>query len=96
MKLFRDGAIQRFEFCVELAWKASIKALGSTATAPKPAIREMAQNYLIDDVQAWFDFIEARNKTSHPYNEGIAQEVYLVAIKFLPEGQRLLAKLKQS
>ena len=46
-KIARDACIQRFEFCIELAWKVSAKTLGSTSTTDKPVIREMAQNDLI-------------------------------------------------
>lgn len=53
-KALRDACIQRFEFCVELAWKVSIKSLGLDTKAPNPAIRDMAQNKLnvgtFDDV----------------------------------------------
>jgi hypothetical protein len=42
-KALRDSCIQRFEFCIELSWKTSIKILGLQTRAPKPAIREMAK-----------------------------------------------------
>lgn len=93
-KIARDACIQRFEFCVELAWKNSVKVLGSNATSPKPAIREMAQNNLIDDIQIWFSFIEARNKSYHTYNDNIAEDVFKTLKEFLPHGQTLLGKLK--
>lgn len=93
-KITRDACIQRFEFCVELAWKTSLKALGLPATAPKPALREMAQAGLIDDFDVWFLFLEARNKSSHTYDEDVAQEVLSVCQKFISKGQDLLQKLK--
>ncbi len=31
-RIARDAAIQRFEFCVELAWKTSAKKMGSSST----------------------------------------------------------------
>lgn len=34
-KAFRDACIQRFEYCIELAWKTSMKILGSTTMAAK-------------------------------------------------------------
>jgi len=46
----RDASIQRFEFCVELAWKTNRKFMGTQSSAPKQVIREMAQNGLISDV----------------------------------------------
>lgn len=44
-KALRDSCIQRFEFCVELAWKTAVKALGLQIKAPNPAIRDMAQTH---------------------------------------------------
>lgn len=93
-KIARDACIQRFEFCIELAWKTSLKILGSSSTTAKPVLREMAQNGLIEDTQIWFDFVEARNKSSHTYNEDIAQDVFTVLNSFLPHGKALLEKLK--
>ena len=92
-KLVRDGAIQRFEFCVELAWKTSLKVLGLQNMPPKPSLREMAQGGLIDDFKLWSDFLEARNKTSHTYDDEVAAEVFASVLRFLPEGQKLLRAL---
>lgn len=92
--IVRDASIQRFEFCVELAWKTSKKMLGTTSSAPKLVIREMADNGLIDQPEAWFAFLEARNLGSHTYKEALAEKVYAVAKDFLPSGQNLLKKLK--
>lgn len=94
-KIARDACIQRFEFCVELGWKTSAKILGSSSTTAKPVVREMAQNGLIDDPAIWFDFIEARNKSSHTYDEAAAVEVFEAAKKFLSEGQGLLRSLQK-
>lgn len=92
-KALRDSCIQRFEFCVELSWKVSIKLLGLQTKAPNPAIRDMAQNGLIDDPQIWFEFLLARNKTSHTYDENIAEEVYKEVIRLIPELDSLLTRL---
>jgi nucleotidyltransferase substrate binding protein (TIGR01987 family) len=92
-KLARDATIQRFEFCVELSWKISAKFLGSSSTAAKPVLREMLQNKYIINIETWFQFIEARNKSSHTYDEEIAAEVYSVVALFLPEARSLLSKL---
>lgn len=92
-KLARDGAIQRFEFCVELSWKVAAKFLGTAASSPKLVLREMLQNGLITDIQQWFDFIEARNKSSHTYDEEIAKEVYLALLRFPEPAKRLVASL---
>ena len=94
-KALRDSCIQRFEFCIELSWKISIKLLGLDKKAPNPAIREMAQNNLIDDPKLWFDFLVARNKKSHTYDEEIANEVFKEAEKLVPELDKLLSRLEK-
>ena len=94
LRMHRDAAIQRFEFCVELAWKCASKTMGTNSRAPNVVIREMAQNGFILDPKPWFDFVEARNKTSHTYDEDVAKAVFEAAEKFLPEGKKLLQKLK--
>jgi nucleotidyltransferase substrate binding protein (TIGR01987 family) len=92
-KALRDSCIQRFEFCIELAWKTSIKILGLQTKAPNPAVRDMAQNGLITDTKLWFKFLESRNKTSHSYDEEVAKEVYEDALKIIPAIKELLLKL---
>ena len=81
----RDASIQRFEFCVELAWKTAKKHMGSSTTAPKQVVREMAQNALIQDVSLWLEAIDRRNQSSHTYNESLAKEVYRFAKEFVNE-----------
>lgn len=93
-KVLRDGVIQRFEYCIELAWKISIKLLGLQTKAPNPAIRDMAQNHLIDNTELWFGFLLARNKTSHIYDEDVAAEVYSEVDKLIPELERLIERLR--
>jgi nucleotidyltransferase substrate binding protein (TIGR01987 family) len=91
--LNRDGTIQRFEFCVELAWKTCKKVMGSNLSAPKDIVREMARNSYITDVDFWLQAIDKRNLSSHTYNESLAEEVYLFAQAFLPYAKRLEAVL---
>ena len=90
----RDASIQRFEYCVELSWKTAKKITGTSSSAPKVVIREMAQQGLIDDPVVWIKFIEARNKSSHTYRKEVAEEVYSEACIFLPKAMKMLEKLK--
>ena len=94
-KALRDSCIQRFEFCIELSWKISIKILGLNTKSPNIAIRDMAQNNLIDNPELWFEFLLARNKTSHTYNEDVAKQVYLETLKLSPELKSLINKLEK-
>ena len=89
----RDSVIQRFEFTIELAWKTSRKIMGTTTTAPKQVIREMAQAGLINEIDLWLRAIDVRNLSSHTYNENIADQVYDFVKGFFPYAQGLLKKL---
>jgi nucleotidyltransferase substrate binding protein (TIGR01987 family) len=94
-KAFRDACIQRFEYSIEIAWKLSMKVLGSQTAAAKPAVREMARNNLISDAAAWLLFIDARNNTSHSYDDDIAQKVFVQIEIFLPEAKKLSLLLQK-
>lgn len=88
----RDSVIQRFEFCIELAWKTSKKIMGTSTSAPKDVVREMAQNGYIENIEEWLTAIDMRNLSSHTYKEDMAEKVYDFASQFLPELEHLLAK----
>jgi nucleotidyltransferase substrate binding protein (TIGR01987 family) len=101
-EFIRDSVIQRFEFTYELAWKAirkqlieEIGELSADVLSRKDLFRKALQQRIILDFDAWVLFHEARNSTSHNYNEANAERVYQVALKFLPEAQRLLLLLKE-
>lgn len=93
-KIARDACIQRFEFCVELSWKVSAKFMGSASMTAKVVVREMAQSGLISNPEVWFGFIEARNRSSHTYDEQQAVLVFNVISQFLPEAENLFQNLK--
>jgi len=94
--IVRDATIQRFEFCVELAWKSAKRYMGTATTAPKQVVREMAQNQLIDDVDFWLRAIDQRNLSSHTYKEQLAEQVYRFAGEFLPHAKNLLYSLQRT
>ncbi|MCB0357645.1 MAG: nucleotidyltransferase substrate binding protein, partial [Bdellovibrionales bacterium] len=89
----RDSVIQRFEFCIELAWKTTKKIMGTPTSAPKDIVREMGQNNYIEHVDKWLLAIDMRNLTSHTYKEELAERVYAFAVDFLPELKKLLTKI---
>ncbi len=78
-KLEEQGLIQGFEFTHELAWNVlkdylemeGIQGLvGSRSTS-----REAFKRGLVDDGDAWMDMIEARNLSSHTYNQEVASSI---------------------
>ncbi|RME15175.1 MAG: nucleotidyltransferase [Bdellovibrio sp.] len=91
----RDSVIQRFEFSVELGWKTAKKIMGTSTSAPKDVVREMAQNKYIKDVNKCLTAIDMRNRSSYTYREDIAEKVYNFAISFLPELKYLESQLNK-
>ena len=94
-KIVRDACIQRFEYCVELAWKVSMRKLGSQTKFAKPAVREMARGDLIDSADVWLGFIEARNESSHSYDENVARKVFAEILKFEVAMDDLMPRLRK-
>lgn len=95
-EFIRDSVIQRFEFCIELAWKSAKKSMGTQTSSPKDVIREMAQSSYIENIDLWLRAIDMRNLSSHTYKEDLAEQVYRFVISFFPElkslSERLLTK----
>ena len=93
----RDGMIQRFEFTFELGWKALKEymldaGMQNTMQFPKQVLREAYAAALIDDESVWLDMLNARNQTSHIYDDHTAAVIATKIQKtYLPELQKLAA-----
>lgn len=75
----RDSAIQRFEFTFELAWKAVAvvaRAQGLEARSPREAFKTAYALGWINDENTWLRMLDDRNRTTHTYNEAIAEEIF--------------------
>lgn len=100
----RAGVIQQFEVAYEQCWKLLqrwIKENIDPEQAAHPRTRKdlfrlAAQHNLIDDPVPWFAFGDARNLTSHTYDEMTAQQVFASAQNFLPHAERLLMRLSHA
>lgn len=77
-----DGAIHRFEFTFELAWKTMkdyleyigiIQGIGS----PREIIKTAYENGIIKDGDKWIKMMLARNSLSHLYDEEKSREIYI-------------------
>lgn len=100
-EVIRAGVIQNFEFTYELCWKFMKRWLEKNASGQavdgltmKELFRMAAERLLIKDVEAWFAYHNARNKTSHIYDEATAGDVYEVAVRFLVDAQAFLKVLE--
>lgn len=73
--LIRDAVIQRFEFTYELAWKTMKDWLAQKdidVRNAKDTLKEALAQGVIADGNRWSVLHEARNLTSHTYDEATA------------------------
>jgi nucleotidyltransferase substrate binding protein (TIGR01987 family) len=93
--LFIDAAIQRFEFCVELAWKSLSLRLASqhgvVLASPKPVLQEAYRLQLIDAELLWLAMLRDRNLSSHTHREPLAREIHARLPDYLTVLERLAA-----
>ena len=98
--IVRDATIQRFEYTYELSWKMIKRHLewagdsNADSLTRKDLFREAARVRLIEDADKWFEYHEARNRTSHTYDAEVAEEVYEAAKTFAIDARRLLTALE--
>lgn len=102
-EVIRDAAIQRFEYTYELAWKMMERhinwARAERQGAPmmrRELFREAARYGLVVDPVRWFDHQEARNGTSHAYDESKARAVFASIPAFVTDADHLLKALLES
>ncbi|MBI2066977.1 MAG: nucleotidyltransferase substrate binding protein [Deltaproteobacteria bacterium] len=97
---FRAAVIHAFEFSFELSWKLLKRYLENYSLekvdgfTTKQLFRVGFEQGLIRDPNAWFDYLEKRNPTTHTYDGAVAERVYEGAKGFLRDAQDLLQKLK--
>lgn len=95
--LTRDAAIQRFEFCFELAWKViqeRARLEGLDCQSPKGCFKLAYKNGWIGEETGWLAMLEDRNRTAHTYDETLAKDVYRRLSSHLPLLQTLNAYLR--
>lgn len=78
-ELEEQGLIKAFEYTYELAWhtlkdfleyQGHMEIYGSRDT-----LRKAHELDLISNGESWMDMLESRNRTSHSYNEEVAQQI---------------------
>ena len=72
-QLEKEGAVQRFEYTLELAWKTLkdyLEASGIVLNAitPRQVIKDAFAARILADGQTWIDMIDHRNLLSHTYD----------------------------
>jgi len=79
-QLERDGAIQRFEYCYDLAWKTLKRYLARRGVidlnSPKSVFTAAYAEKIIDDESMWVTIIARRNLSVHTYNQKLADSLF--------------------
>lgn len=96
----RDGVIQRFEFCTELAWKTVREYLIEQGYAdinsPKSVMKTAFSDGLLTNENGWLEILESRNITSHVYDEKTAETIFeSVKDVYTPLFSELIETLKK-
>ena len=95
-----DATIQRFEFSIELFWlllREIIRSKGvDNASFPKDVLIVAFSHRLITDEQLWLSMLDDRNKTSHTYDEKLADEIYSRIKSYFPVMKLTLLDLKKN
>lgn len=94
----RDACIQRFEYTYELGIKTIKRYIEQEMPLPEQVdqlnyrdlLRIAFEIGLIEQVAKWFQFREARNLTSHAYDESKAKTVFQVLPEFVKHAEYLL------
>jgi nucleotidyltransferase substrate binding protein (TIGR01987 family) len=101
--VIRAGVIQNFEVAYEFCWKYIQRWLRENVPSKqsefprsrKEFFRLAARFGLIKDPLPWFSYGDARNLSSHTYDEEKAESVYETALDFVKDARSLLEKLEE-
>ncbi len=95
----RDACIQRFEYTYELAWKTIRRfALhqGLTENSPVGSIKTAFRLGWIEDQRIWLEMKDDRNLTTHTYDEGTAEKIYMSLPLYAAALTKLVSRLRES
>jgi nucleotidyltransferase substrate binding protein (TIGR01987 family) len=94
-QLEKEGVIQRFEYCFELAWKTVKDYLENggiiiAPVTPRQVLKEAFAAKVLTDGQVWIEMLDHRNLLSHTYDCAVfEQAVEALAARYLPAMQEL-------
>jgi nucleotidyltransferase substrate binding protein (TIGR01987 family) len=78
--LEKEGAVRRFEFCLDQAWKAAKDFLEDSGltiapVTPRETLLQAALAGIVADNQVWIDMFNHRNLLAHNYDGVVVAEV---------------------
>lgn len=100
-QLEKEGVIQRFEYCFELAWKTVkdyMEANGFVfgVVMPRQVIKDAFAAKVLNDGATWIAMLDHRNLLSHTYNPAVfEQAVEAIHQCYLPQLEQLHRFLQQ-
>ncbi len=87
--LEKEGVVQRFEYCFELAWKTIKDYLEDggvvfATVTPRQVLKDAYAAKVIQDGQVWIDMLDHRNLLSHTYSPIVfEQAVEAIHMRYL-------------
>ncbi len=99
--LEKEGTIQRFEYCFELAWKTLKDYLEAggfvfAVVTPRQILKDAYGAKVIDDGQVWIDMLDHRNLLAHTYSsQAFDEAVEAVHRRYLAAIEKLHGFLQQ-
>lgn len=99
--LEKEGAVQRFEYTLELAWKTLKDFLEDAGyvldpVTPRSVVKQANAAGLLPDGRVWMEMLDLRNLLSHTYDSSVFERsVGIIGSVFLPALQSLHGRLKQ-
>ena len=103
-ELLSDGLIQRFEFTYELSHKMLKRYLEMSSPNPDEIDQMDFQNLirtaneqglLLSDWPVWRTYRDQRARTSHTYDQEVAEKVLTIIPQFLKEAQFLNSAISE-
>jgi len=78
-QLEKEGVIQRFEYCFELAWKTVKDYLEQSGfvlatVTPRQVLKDAFAAKILADGQVWIDMLDHRNLLSHTYSPAVFEK----------------------
>lgn len=98
-QLEKEGLIHRFEYCLNLAWKAARDFLEDSGVVidpvtPREVLRQAVVARIVCDGQVWIDMLDHRTLLAHSYDGVVFNEVTVVlAGRYFPAMEQLHAFL---
>ena len=100
-QLEKEGVIQRFEYCFELAWKTVKDYMEASGVVfdvvmPRQVIKDAFAAKVLEDGDTWIAMLDHRNLLSHTYNPVVfEQAVDAIHQRYLPHMEGLHRFLQQ-